>query len=88
MPSVQRELQFRVTRPSSWPCCSSTSHWASPAWSVEKTPRVIPEQGADWKVHYAFFARTGFTEAAKAEAGQYSTLMLTLSEMEKGLKLE
>ena len=52
---------------------------------VEKTSRVVPEQGVDWQVQYAFFAREGFTEAARTEAGQYPSLMLTLSEMEKGL---
>jgi hypothetical protein len=33
---------------------------------VDKAPKVVP--GDDWLVHYAFFARAGFTDAARAEA--------------------
>ena len=35
-----------------------------------KTPLLLndlPEDGKGWKVHYALFARSGFTPAAKAE---------------------
>jgi len=37
----------------------------------ERTPQVLktlPDAGGGWTVHYAFFARAGFTEAACAEA--------------------
>jgi hypothetical protein len=33
---------------------------------VDKAPRVVP--GEDWQVHHAFFARSGLTDAARAEA--------------------
>ena len=35
-----------------------------------KTPKILRElpDGEGWKVHYAFFARAGFTDAACAEA--------------------
>ena len=38
---------------------------------MTKTPKVLkdlPGEGAGWQVHYAFFARAGFTDAAQAEA--------------------
>ncbi len=30
---------------------------------IDKTPKVVP--GEDWRVMYALFSRTGFTEAAE-----------------------
>jgi len=33
---------------------------------VDKAPHVVP--GKDWQVHYVFFARAGFTNAARTEA--------------------
>ena len=54
---------------------------------VEKTPKVAPDRGEGWQIHYAFFAREGFTDSALAEAKQYSALMLTLAEMEPDLRL-
>jgi hypothetical protein len=50
-----------------------------------KTPRVLqalPEQGQGWNVYYAFFARTGFTDAAIAEAGQHHALLVNLDILE------
>jgi len=54
---------------------------------IDKTALVVPEGGEGWRVYYAFFAREGFTDAAREEAAQVSSLMLTLPEMESGLKL-
>ena len=51
---------------------------------VEKTALVVPDQGKGWQVHYAFFAREGFTGAAQVEAAQHSSLLITLSDMVKG----
>lgn len=47
-----------------------------------KTNRVVPDEGRDWKVRYAFFARDGFTEVASQEAGDINAMLLTLNQME------
>ncbi len=52
---------------------------------VAKTPLVVPERGEGWQVHYAFFAREGFTEAAQEEAKQHSSRLVMFAEMEPGL---
>jgi hypothetical protein len=39
-----------------------------------------------WRVYYAFFARDGFTEAARAEAAEHGALLRTLAEMEPDLQ--
>ena len=52
---------------------------------VDKASVVVPESGHGWQVHYAFFAREGFTAAAQAEARALSARLLTLAEMEPGL---
>ena len=52
---------------------------------VEKAGRVVPGGGAGWQIHYAFFARTGFTDAAHQEAILLGALLLTLEEIEAGL---
>ncbi|MDP2975171.1 MAG: hypothetical protein Q8N45_03045, partial [Anaerolineales bacterium] len=46
----------------------------------------VTGEGEGWQVHYAFFAREGFTEAARNEAGRYSSLLTTLAEMEPEFK--
>ena len=38
---------------------------------------MVPEQGSGWQVYYAFFAREGFTDAARAESEKYSSRLLT-----------
>ncbi len=35
---------------------------------MDKSPLVVPDKGVDWRLHYAFFAKEGFTDAARAEA--------------------
>jgi AAA+ ATPase superfamily predicted ATPase len=50
-----------------------------------KTPKVLkllPEQGEGWSVYYAFFGRTGFTEAAVAQAGRHNALLVNLDMLE------
>ncbi len=54
---------------------------------MDKVARVAPDGGEGWQVHYALFARAEFTEAARAEAAQHGALLLTLPEMEPGLRL-
>jgi hypothetical protein len=56
---------------------------------AKKTPKVLqrlPENGADWGVHYAFFARAGFTEAARAEAQAHGALLVDLSTLDRDLQ--
>ena len=48
---------------------------------VGKTPSVIPDDGEGWTVHYALFARSGFTEAAVTEAQRYSALLVDLETL-------
>jgi hypothetical protein len=43
---------------------------------VDEAPRVTP--GDDWQVHYAFFARSGFTDAARAEAESVGATLVDL----------
>ena len=54
----------------------------------EKTPRVLatlPDQGAEWTVHHAFFARAGFTEAAQAEAEEHQIKLVSLEQLDQAL---
>jgi hypothetical protein len=51
---------------------------------IEKTPKVVP--GPDWKVHYAFFARAGFTEAARTEAMDMGALLVDLESLGADLR--
>jgi AAA+ ATPase superfamily predicted ATPase len=54
-----------------------------------KTPKVLkdlPEGGAGWKVHHAFFARTGFTEAAQAEARTVGAQLVDLATLDADLR--
>ena len=50
---------------------------------VGKTPQVVPED--DWRVHYVFFARAGFTDAAGAEAGSLAATLVDLERLEADL---
>ncbi len=53
---------------------------------VTKMPKVVPDQGEGWRVHYLFLARSGFTEPARTEAQLHQAQLLTLAEMEPGLR--
>ena len=48
---------------------------------VSKTKSVVPDGGDGWAVHYAFFARSGFTEAAATEARQHGATMVNLDTL-------
>jgi uncharacterized protein len=53
-----------------------------------KTPLVrkaLPDEGQDWTIHYAFFARKGFTEAALAAGQAYEAMMIDLGSLDAGL---
>jgi len=51
---------------------------------VDKAPRVAP--GADWQVHYALFARSGFTDAARAEAEALDATLVDLERLDADLR--
>ncbi len=50
---------------------------------VEKTSLVVP--GDDWQVHYAFFARAGFTDAAREEAQANHAILVDLARIDQEL---
>ena len=52
---------------------------------IEKTDLVMPEVGESWKVHYAFFSRSGFTEAAAAEAEKHQAILVDLDVLGRSL---
>ncbi len=51
---------------------------------VGKAQRVIPGEG--WRVHYAFFARAGFTDAACAEAKSLGASLVDLEMLDADLR--
>jgi len=54
-----------------------------------KTPKVLaalPDGGEGWRVHYAFFARAGFTEAARAEARSVGARLVDLATLDADLR--
>jgi AAA+ ATPase superfamily predicted ATPase len=51
---------------------------------VEKAPRVVPGDG--WRVHHAFFARAGFTDAARAEAEALEASLVDLETLDTDLR--
>jgi hypothetical protein len=52
---------------------------------LNKTGKVLPGS-ATWQVHYAFFARQGFTEAAQALAAEHNGLLISLSQIEADMR--
>jgi len=52
---------------------------------VEKTKLAVPDNRKGWKTHYAFFARGGFTEAARQEANRINGMLITLHQMEPSI---
>ena len=54
-----------------------------------KTPKVLkdlPVEGEGWQVHYAFFARAGFTDAARAEGESVGAQLVDLGTLDMDLK--
>ncbi|MEW5987531.1 MAG: DUF234 domain-containing protein [Chloroflexota bacterium] len=51
---------------------------------VNKAPLVVP--GRDWQVHYACFARAGFTEGAAAEAQAHDVRLIDLPTLDADLR--
>ena len=55
----------------------------------DKTPKVLEalaDGGADWTVHHCFFARAGFTDAARQKAGELQALLVDLAALDEGLR--
>jgi AAA+ ATPase superfamily predicted ATPase len=52
---------------------------------VEKTGKVVPDEGEGWSVTYALFSRSGFTGAAAAEARQHGALLVDLDTLGRDL---
>jgi hypothetical protein len=53
-----------------------------------RTPLVLktlPDAGEGWTVHYAFFARAGFTDAARGEAESIGALSVDLEQLDRDL---
>ena len=46
---------------------------------VGKSPTIVP--GDDWQVHYVFFARAGFTDAARAGAATVGAQLVDLAKL-------
>lgn len=51
---------------------------------IGKTSLVVPEP--DWQVYYAFFARKGFTDAARSEARSVNAILVDLDRLEQDLR--
>jgi AAA+ ATPase superfamily predicted ATPase len=51
----------------------------------EKSSKVVP--GPDWQVHYAFFARAGFTAAARQTAEEAGAMLIDLEKLDADLLL-
>jgi AAA+ ATPase superfamily predicted ATPase len=54
----------------------------------QKRPKVLktlPDDGKGWQVYYAFFARTGFTDATRAEATAVRALLVDLQQLDADL---
>jgi hypothetical protein len=51
---------------------------------VDKAPKYVP--GEDWQVHYAFFARAGFTDAAQTEAKERGAILVDLAMLDQELR--
>jgi hypothetical protein len=51
---------------------------------IDKTPKVIP--GQEWQVYFAYFARAGFTDAARQEAQKVNALLVDLEILDRDLR--
>ena len=53
-----------------------------------KTPKILkqlPEEGAGWQVHYAFFSRSGFSEKARSLSNSHRAQMIDLARLDRDL---
>ena len=52
---------------------------------INKTNKVLPGS-TTWRVHYAFFARQGFTQAAQTLATEHNSLLISLVQIEADMR--
>jgi len=56
----------------------------------EKVPRLLQDLahaiGEGWTVHYAFFARAGFSSAARSLAQDHDALLIDLDRLDRDLQ--
>ena len=50
---------------------------------VDRASLVVPRK--DWQVHYAFFARAGFTDAARSSAERIGAALVDLARLDAEL---
>jgi hypothetical protein len=53
---------------------------------LEKTPQVVPGDLENWKVYYAFFSKSGFTDEAKKLGRTANCLWISLEQMDRDLR--
>lgn len=53
---------------------------------MEKTQAVVQGPLEDWKIYYAFFSRSGFTDEAKRAAGSAGCLWIYLEQLDRVLR--
>ncbi len=53
---------------------------------LEKTATVVPSPLEDWKVYYAFFSKSGFTDEAKRAAGSAKCFWVDLEQLDRVLR--
>jgi AAA+ ATPase superfamily predicted ATPase len=51
-----------------------------------KVLRELPAEGAGWRIFYALFARSEFTDAARAEAGRVGAWLVDVAALDAALK--
>jgi AAA+ ATPase superfamily predicted ATPase len=52
---------------------------------ANKVLALLPDGGGNWTVHYVFFARRGFSEAAQILAGEYGAELVDLDMLDRDL---
>ncbi|MCE7989763.1 MAG: ATP-binding protein [Caldilinea sp. CFX5] len=50
-----------------------------------KVRRDLAETGTTWQLHFAFFARAGFTDAARREAAAHQAMLVDLAKLDQAL---
>jgi AAA+ ATPase superfamily predicted ATPase len=50
-----------------------------------RAPRVIDKLEGEWQIHYAFFGRAGFTDAAREEAAKVKATLVDLAQLDRDL---
>lgn len=51
---------------------------------IEKAPLIVPDD--DWQVHFSFFSRAGFTDAAREEASRVNAMLIALPQLDSDLR--